>query len=563
MNLKIRTKLLLGFLTILILLVAQVVIATTQLKEVDSVYSTLISDRAQKAILTEKMNTLVQTQSKSIRGYLLLGNDSMLQEYTDASKKFDEIFQQMQSNTKSDQGQKLLGELAVLQKEYSQFAEKIFQLKNENRVAEYMELQNNTGVALGKKFMEKTLEMEQFQQQLLTKGSDETSAHVDKIKMLIITIGVVATVLGIGVALFMSRIITKPILTLAVAAERISSGDLTGEEIKVKSGDEIGELAHAFNTMKRNLYELIRKVGKGAEQLAASSEELYAGTEQVAAASTEVAEKMQGLANNSTHAAQTGEESARSVEEAALGVQRIAVSSSSVSESSHGSMVEAKQGHEAIQQVINQMSHIRETVHGSAVLVEELGNQSQQISQITQVISDITAQTNLLALNAAIEAARAGEHGRGFAVVADEVRKLAEESNESAVKIVRLIEEIQTGVNKVIHSMQKGTEEVETGVELIHGAGESFERILSSIQNVSSQIDEISATSEELSANTQQVAASAETMSAMAKGAAADSQSVAAVTEEQLASMEEIRAVSESLSRMALELQDAVRQFKV
>lgn len=395
------------------------------------------------------------------------------------------------------------------------------------------------------------------------KAGEESKAIYSDGKVTILIIFGVSMMLSIALALVITRMISLPVQKVSFSLEQLSSGNLALDDLHVKNRDEIGDLACSFNQMKTNLRQLIRQVSEGAEQVASSSEELLASTEEVTNGASEVAQSIQELATGATAAAQTGEDTSRGMEEAALGIQRIAESSSLVSEAAIDTTKEADSGNKVIHSVVTQMNKISETVGISANLVKGLGKQSEEIGKITKVITDITSQTNLLALNAAIEAARAGEHGRGFAVVADEVRKLAEQSKESAVQITNLIQQIQEGTGQVIESMDKGTEEVKTGVSLIEDAGVSFGKILSSIQHVTSQIQEISAASEQLSASVQEVTASVEDVSETSKQGAVISQSIAASTEEQLASMEEISAVAESLSRMAQGLHEEVRKFKL
>jgi methyl-accepting chemotaxis protein len=251
------------------------------------------------------------------------------------------------------------------------------------------------------------------------------------------------------------------------------------------------------------------------------------------------------------------------MEEMAVGISRIAESSSTVSEASVETAKEAAAGNEAIQKVVYQMDSIRASVTSSSQAVKELGMRSQEIGQIVGAITDIADQTNLLALNAAIEAARAGEHGRGFAVVADEVRKLAEQSRVSADQIANLITEIQEDTNRVVLAIEKGNAEVDSGIRVVEAAGEAFEKILNSVQHVADQIQEVSAAAEEMSASTEEVTASVEEMSRIARDSSQHSQSVVGASEEQLGIINEISASVQSLSVMAKELHDVVKQFKL
>jgi methyl-accepting chemotaxis protein len=196
-------------------------------------------------------------------------------------------------------------------------------------------------------------------------------------------------------------------------------------------------------------------------------------------------------------------------------------------------------------------------------MIKLLGNHSQKIGKILEVISQISDQTNLLALNAAIEAARAGEHGRGFAVVADEVRKLAEESKHSADQIADLIATIQNDTARAVNIMEKGNTEVQNGLQVVDTAGQSFQQILQSIQGVTSQIQEVAATSQEISASSEEITASVEEVASIASEAAASTNQVATSAETQLASIQEITQSINELSKLALDLQDTVNQFKM
>ena len=196
-------------------------------------------------------------------------------------------------------------------------------------------------------------------------------------------------------------------------------------------------------------------------------------------------------------------------------------------------------------------------------LVQKLAEQTAEIENITKAITDITDQTNLLALNAAIEAARAGEHGKGFAVVADEVRKLAEESKVSASKIVNLTTIIQKDTKDVEQSVNDTVKNIDEGVSYVQHAQTSFDTIATSIYDMNAQIQEVSASSEEIAATTEQVVGSVKEMAKNVTHSADNSAIVLAATEEQMATMEEIDSVAKTLSEDAMLLQEEVNRFKV
>jgi len=234
-----------------------------------------------------------------------------------------------------------------------------------------------------------------------------------------------------------------------------------------------------------------------------------------------------------------------------------------VAEAAVSSNQETKKGNAVVVQTVVKMNDIHDKVESSANVVNTLGERSKEIGQIVSIITEISNQTNLLALNAAIEAARAGEHGRGFAVVADEVRKLAEQSGKAAEKIRSLIIEIQTETQKAVIAMNEGSIAVAEGIEQVRQTGESFQSITKMIEDMSAQSQEVSAVVKQVNANTQRMVEMAETITFISEQSASNTQSMAAASEEQLASMEEISSSSTSLARMAEDLQVIVNKFKV
>jgi methyl-accepting chemotaxis protein len=310
------------------------------------------------------------------------------------------------------------------------------------------------------------------------------------------------------------------------------------------------------------LREVIVKISIESQSLSASSEQLLASSEQSNQTINQVVSAIQAIASGADAQLQSTEESAKAMEEMAEGIKRIADSSSEVSETSIEASKQANEGNQAIQKAIDQMDLIRASVSDSSQLVKQLGARSQEIGQIVDAITEISAQTNLLALNAAIEAARAGEHGRGFAVVADEVRKLAEQSRQSAEQIVTIIRHVQMETDHAIVSMDRGDQEVRTGTVIMQEAGEAFRKIIHAVQEVADQIQEVSAASEEMSASTQQVAASLQNMKSIAHVASSNTESVAASSEEQLATMEEISSAVDALTKMSQDLFDITQRFK-
>ncbi|MFJ6209677.1 methyl-accepting chemotaxis protein [Lysinibacillus sp. NPDC092081] len=393
---------------------------------------------------------------------------------------------------------------------------------------------------------------------MFTAEAANAAASTFNINLLIIAISIIV---GIIFMLFMIKSIVNPINRLKQSAIKISEGDLTAF-IDIHTKDEIGQLGEAFIAMKTNLKELIRNVDQSSQHVQTSAHGLSANAEQNIAASEQVTNAMQQVAI-STEKQTTGiDQNAVSIEEIAKGVVEVADSSMQVSDLSSHAINLAEEGGQAVKQTVNQMISIHESVTQSDTMIKSLYDRTKEIGSILEIISAISDQTNLLALNAAIEAARAGEHGKGFAVVADEVRKLAEQSHQSAEQISALITGIQQETAKSVQTMIKASTDVQDGLQLTEDASKKFANIIKSLHDIAPKMEDISASAQEMSAVVEEVSATAIELTDHAKLNAAASEEVAASTEQTLNSMQEMATAAKVLLDMADELQSYVNRFK-
>ena len=333
---------------------------------------------------------------------------------------------------------------------------------------------------------------------------------------------------------FICRSILNPLIKVIDTAKAVAKGDLT-KKVEVKSNDEVGQLSSALNSMTKGLNDIVSKIAATSNQLASSSEQISASSDQ--------------MVNGAQDQTKQTDQVATAVEEMSATVLEVAKNSTDASSLATKASEVATSGGEIVKQAISGMDSISGAVSEAAETIESLGKSSDQIGEIIGVIDDIADQTNLLALNAAIEAARAGEQGRGFAVVADEVRKLAERTTKATKEIADMIKQIQKDTHGAVDSMKAGTEEVEKGVDLVNEAGNSLNQIVEVVQGVSDMIQQIATASQEQSAASEEISSNVE--------------AVATITKESANSASETAHATDELSGLAIELKEIVGQFKL
>ena len=400
---------------------------------------------------------------------------------------------------------------------------------------------------------------------VLFAGVSTDSFIAERTKM-VFTIALIAlgvSCLGAVCALYIAGKISNPIKAMLGNVQEVAAGNLTGEEIFVSSMNEIGQLGIEFNKMNKSLKELILQVSQETEQVSASSEELTASAQQSAQASNQVAAAIAQVAQGSEKQLTAVDNTAAVVQQMSAGIQQVASNAGNVSAVADKAFQAGQDGKTTIEQVIAQMDSIGQGTVQVGDAIGKLSASSKQIGEIVGVISAIAAQTNLLALNAAIEAARAGEQGRGFAVVADEVRKLAEQSGDAAKQISSLIDENKQNIELAVEAMQNGNSEVKRGIAVVGSAGDAFAKIASLVQEVSAEVREISAAVEEMASVSEQMVESMNDIEKVSKNTVGETQTVSAATEEQSASMQEIASASQNLAKMAEDLQVAIARFRL
>ncbi|MEZ5334300.1 MAG: methyl-accepting chemotaxis protein [Methanolobus sp.] len=374
----------------------------------------------------------------------------------------------------------------------------------------------------------------------------------------ILIFGIIVSV----VAYYFSRTITSPIKYIVGVTEKIADGDLT-VEIENNSNDEIGHLTDSVRKMLGSLKELIGDIRTSSSLLASTAEEISASSEEISAATTEISNTVVEVSKGATVQSSKAEETAKIMFDLTEAVQEVAsISQRAADDAAHCNDIIGSLGM-ITEDLLGKMGNIKMATSDSAEAIMDLDSKSKQIGEIVSLITNIADQTNLLALNAAIEAARAGEHGRGFAVVADEVRKLAENSGNAASQIEDLIHEIQSGTNNTVESMQHGTEEVSNGSEALNEAASVIDKVVESGISIGKMVQDIAAAAQEQAASIQEISSSIDEVATISHESASSTENTTAAIEEQTATMQELAQSAQVLSGMAENLMTTISRFKI
>lgn len=559
---SLRRRMSIALIPTIIALVIVGALGSYQLRQSTAAYDRVLSEGMQEMLLAENLSLAVTDAERYLNYYMLVANPKTLISLQGAQEQRDELMKKLKASSSDEKVLSWLGDLEKFNELLDREINRAVELRQQQDEIGYKTVLNTSVTPTTDRVRMTVTDLVEYKDELLASETKAVQAEAESsiLWMLIISIG--GVVIGILSLLALQRLFLKPINRLGRQARIMAEGDLTGEDIEVASNDELGDLVTAFNEMKHNLVGLIRRVGEASDKVTAYSEELYASTDHVATTTQGVSRLFEEMNVAAQGSSKRAEEGTIGVNQAVDGLNQIAAASQGVNEQTIHTLEAANGGLETVQLAEKRMQEIRRANELTQQMVNRLSNQSLEIEKITRSITAITEQTNLLALNAAIEAARAGEHGKGFAVVAAEVRKLAEESKQSAIQIQTVVRDIQRDTEQVESAFEESSVHVEYGVSQMGEVAEAFREIVSVIEETSRQMSEIAAATEEVSANTTEVAVSVEDMSSNAVSTQRSVEEAGANVEEQLAAFQEINGIAETMSHMSSELKDVVHVFK-
>ncbi len=540
-NMKTGRRLGMGFGLVALLLVLISAICLWRLGEIGNGLDRVVNDRFPKSVIAGDIIAYVNSNARVTREMVLVDSkeeiDSRLRKIAENRKGITESFDKLVKASRSEKGKEILKEAIAARVAYRVPQDEVVKLILAGKKKEAAKVLLESLVPIQGAYIEAVGKVVRQQVEAVKTEGEVAKSLVTTTRALVIILVIIAVAIGAGVSYKFTRILTGQLGGepdyIADIARRVSEGDLT---VNFKAGGEVDTgILGAMKVMSARLNDLVTKIKLESVNLASGSEELSASSGQISRGMGEQARRASQIASATTEVAQT--------------VADIARNASGIVESAEQTVTVAKDGEAAVESSVTEVKGIAESVNESATVVRSLGDRSNEIGEIVGVINDIADQTNLLALNAAIEAARAGEQGRGFAVVADEVRKLAERTAHATSEIRGMIAAIQVEVRSAVSSMDTVTERVHAGVVHSGKAGETLHKVVDSISALQSLVLQIASATEELSS-----------VSGTVSG---DIEGIAMTSKETSAGADQIARSSTELARVASILEGIVGQFRI
>jgi methyl-accepting chemotaxis protein len=534
-RLTLRSKLAVGFGAVQLTVVVMGVIGYFSIRNLADLSGR--ADRiAEERYFVRSVEALMQERKADIRSFLLSDDEKHMNSYEECNRALAEDFDQLGALLANEQDRTFFARLRQASDAYDHGVQRVAQLRRAGKTSEAAAQLLGPEISGTRDDMDKTVsDFVELTGRLKSSARAEQADAESNAKRLIFLLGPIGMVVGLVMATLSVRGVSHAAGNMVEMIRQIADKNLAIADTEVTSEDELGQAAAALNAMKNNLRDLVNSIARTAEHVASASEEISSSATQQA----QSAETQKGQAT----------QVAVAMQEMSTTVHDVSENSNNASEASRQAAETARQGGMIVEESLAKMQAIAASVSATAQKVEELGKSSDQIGRIIGVIDDIADQTNLLALNAAIEAARAGEQGRGFAVVADEVRKLAERTTSATKEVAQMVQGIQNGTRTAVAAMHDGTKQVEEGVATTSQAGDSLKQIIQMSERVGEMVSHIATAATEQASATEQVNQNVEQITRLVSETAAGAQQSAQACQD--------------LSGLALDLQKMVSSFRL
>ena len=488
----------------------------------------LVTEWANLAFLNSVRTTAILKNSDGAM------KETLANDLAETSKRVSELQTKMQSLETSAETKALLDEIGKRREAYNRYRKEALAAKTDQANPELDRKVNDLVIPTMRAYVASITNLATFHKKELDQLPPLLQEESSRARGVLLVLLVASVLVSMLAAWQLIRRITRSLAVAVRAADRVAGGDLT-VQVPISSQDEVGQISRSINNIVEHFREVISLVSLNSQQVAAASLELSCAAEEMASGAARVADQASTVATASEQLASTSNEIAQNCSAAASGSQQANAT--------------AVEGAGVVKETVQGMNEIADNVRESAATIGNLGTTSEQIGAIISTINDIADQTNLLALNAAIEAARAGEQGRGFAVVADEVRALAERTSSATREIAAIIKSVQQETSSAMKVMEAGVSRVELGTVGAAKSGTALEEILERISAVTMQVHQIAKAAEEQTATTDEISTNIRSINEVVQGTVRSAQDSA--------------SSAQQLSVLAEEQQRLVGQFKL
>ncbi|OXM85087.1 methyl-accepting chemotaxis protein [Paenibacillus rigui] len=563
MTFSLRRKMMGAFVLISLLVAAAGALSYLYLKQIDRSYAALIQDNVVIVQQASGIQTAAERQSGLLLNYVLEPSREKEQQLVSAHAELTASIDEMLQLAVGDEERSKVLKLKESNETFARLLTKVVDYVNRKEEGLAKSEALLWSAPLNEELRQTAAAIQDREKEAMASLVEENKAVVAVTIRTLAAVSAAALLIALTIGLLLSRAIVRPMRAIVGSAERIADWDLTVPDLHIRNRDEIGNLGSVFNRMKASLHRIVVQVGGSAERVTAAAEALSASSNQLSVSLEQVTAQVQQIADGTVEQVCSVQEGVALIETMSSSVKSITGEASSARETSVHALQAADEGQQAIETAMRQMDAIERTIKELAASVGRLGDRSAEVVQAVDVIAAIARQTNMLALNASIEASRAGESGKGFAVVAEEVRKLSMQTAAAAEDVASRIGGIRSETKEVVHATEAGTREVAIGMSVVRHAGQAFGQISEAVDRVAASIAQVSKQSQDIAEQSQAAVEAIRSVNRVAEQAAASAREVSGHTEQQAASMQEMVSSTLMLSSMAEELQQLLAKFRV
>lgn len=554
-------KLLSAFAVIVVFVAAYSIYSFSANTSVANDSETIVEKDLRLLMAKNELATSINIRTAAVANYLLTGDPIHIEtfnQYIEVAEQQVAILNELTSKENVDALNKLADQARTWREQVQKGVFAVYDKDPDKAIANAEKT-----VTLGTEVSDGYQEMAEMSSQNITNRGQEMMKNAKNAKIVGLVVGLIVIIASIIIGIVTANLITKPIRMVVTYVQNLASGDLTQKPLTINSQDELRTLVDATNAMNDQLKGTLTLINNVAETVAANSEEISQSSNEVRSGAEQVARTMQELAEGAEQQASSATDLAQIMENFSATVTIATQEGEELMQHSQSVRDLTLTGQRYMNDSTKQMNDIDDIVQIAVQKVEGLNEQSKEISELVLVIDSIADQTNLLALNAAIEAARAGEQGKGFAVVADEVRKLAEQVSLSVTDISSIVTRIQDETADVTKSLQAGYNEVKKGTAQITETDATFTRISEAVNGMSTNITTITTNLEGISGTTSQINQAIDDIAAISQQAAAGVEETSATVQETASTLDEVARGTDQLAARAEELNHQVNYFKL